>query len=45
MYLWTSIKLFFTREFSEKYCKDDGSIDWEKILEVNSAKKKTDDIA
>ena len=24
------------REFSNKFCKDDGSIDWEKLVEFNS---------
>jgi len=32
-------KNIFTREFLNKYCYDNGEIDWEKILEVNSGKK------
>lgn len=28
----------FSGEFCNKYCKEDGSIDWDKILEENSAK-------
>ena len=28
----------FSGEFCNKYCKEDGSIDWDKILEINSAK-------
>ncbi len=27
----------FTKEFSIEFCRDDGSIDWEKIIEFNSA--------
>lgn len=30
-----------SKEFITKYCKDDGSIDWEKIVKFNSEKKKT----
>ena len=29
----------FTREFAETYCKEDGEIDWEKLVHFNSAKK------
>lgn len=29
----------FTREFAETYCKEDGKIDWEKLVRFNSAKK------
>ena len=29
----------FTREFTTKYCKKDGEIDWEKLVRFNSAKK------
>ena len=28
----------FTKEFSNEFCRDDGSIDWGKIIEFNSAK-------
>lgn len=28
----------FTKEFSYEFCRDDGSIDWGKIIEFNSAK-------
>ena len=28
----------FTKEFSNEFCRDDGSIDWGKIVEFNSAK-------
>ena len=28
----------FTKEFSNEFCNDDGTIDWKKIIEFNSAK-------
>lgn len=28
----------FTRDFSNEFCRDDGSIDWAKIVEVNSGR-------
>lgn len=37
---WTKAKNRFVREFSEKYCKENGEIDWEKILRMNSRRKK-----
>ena len=30
----------FTKEFAVTYCKDDGKIDWEKLVRFNSASKK-----
>ncbi|MDD2684810.1 MAG: PmeII family type II restriction endonuclease [Gallionella sp.] len=32
----------FTKSFIEKYCVDDGSINWDKIVRLNSAAKKLD---
>ena len=29
----------FTKEFADKYCKEDGEIDWEKLVRFNSAKQ------
>ncbi len=29
----------FTREFAVTYCKDDGEIDWEKLVRFNSASR------
>ena len=29
----------FTKEFADTYCKEDGKIDWEKLVRFNSAKK------
>ena len=29
----------FTKEFADTYCKDDGKIDWEKLVRFNSAKE------
>ncbi len=31
----------FTKEFANEYCKDDGSIDWEKIVKFNSGVETT----
>lgn len=30
----------FTKQFSIEFCKEDGKIDWEKLVEFNSGKKK-----
>lgn len=27
----------FTKEFSNSFCKDDGEIDWDKLVRFNSA--------
>jgi hypothetical protein len=27
----------FTKAFANEFCKDDGEIDWEKIVELNSS--------
>ncbi len=27
----------FTKEFADTFCKNDGSIDWEKLVRFNSA--------
>lgn len=31
---------FFTKQFLENFCKEDGSLDWEKIAIINSSKDK-----
>ena len=31
----------FTKQFSNDYCSDNGEIDWEKLVQFNSGKKKT----
>ncbi|MBI4473007.1 MAG: cytoplasmic protein [Acidobacteria bacterium] len=36
---WDQAVNRFTREFMEEFCCPDGSIDWEKLLAFNSAKK------
>ncbi len=36
---WDKAKNRFVREFAEKYCLADGSIDWGKILKLNSGRK------
>ncbi len=28
----------FTRDFSNQFCKDNGEIDWEKLVRFNSGK-------
>lgn len=32
----------FTREFAETFCKNDGSINWEKLIQFNSGMKVAD---
>lgn len=34
----------FTKDFSNEYCKEDGEIDWEKIVELNSKIRKNKNI-
>jgi len=29
----------FTKEFTHQFCKDNGEIDWEKLVRFNSAKE------
>ena len=36
--VYTTLLNKFNREFSIEYCKEDGTIDWEKIVVLNSAK-------
>jgi len=38
---WDKAKNRFTLEFTSVFCKSDGSIDWDKLAEFNSGKKKS----
>ena len=36
---YASVRNRFDREFTEKFCKEDGAIDWEKLVKFNSGKE------
>jgi hypothetical protein len=38
---WAKAKNRFTSEFTSVFCKSDGSIDWDKLVEFNSGKEKS----